>query len=235
MAKAKKKIDTANIEVADQLDRWAAKYRVSRNSYVEELSEALRTETDLHKWSEIDPFELLPTPEPHASVGLVRRIEMLTNIRNILVFLPVALTWAAVGQASSGFEKYVAQNGATVVNFLEFWQNGYGFLSGFWRLSDIARLDFLIITGVIVLTFLTSSLSRKANRDENVEYALIESDRSHIATQLVLLLVDKKKITNLTFNQSMSGAVQRLTNSTKALEKTVKELQKASKKLPKVE
>lgn len=234
MAKAKK-IDNSVVEAADQLDEWAKKYRVASNSYVQEISEALRSETDLHKWAEVNPFDLLPTPEPTGTFSLVRRIELLTNIRNVLVFAPVALTWAAVGAASSGFEKYVAQNGATVVNFLEFWQNGYGFLASFWRLSDIARLDFLIIATVIVLTVFTSTLSRRANRDEHNEYARIESDRTHIATKLVLALSDKQKINNVTFNKSLAGAIQRLTNATKALEKTAKELQKSAKKLPKVD
>ena len=230
-----RKIDTAHIELADALDLWAKKNQVSKNPYVTELSDALRDKSELHKWSELDPFELLPIPVPHKTDAVLRRIDLLTNIRNVLVFAPVALTWAAVGQATQGFEKYVKQNGASVVNFLEFWQNGYGVLSSFWRTADVARLDFLIIAAVIALTVAASVLNRRANQTESAEVSRIENERTLLATQITMFLFDKKKITNLTFNQSMSGAIQRLQNATAALEKTAKELQKSTKKLPKLD
>lgn len=234
MAKVKKK-ENSNSVLAEQIDEWARKNGVARNSYVSELSNSLRENSDLHKWAEMDPFEHLPLPEPRSSNNTVRRIDLLSNIRNVLVFAPVGLTWAAVGQATQGFQKYVSQNGATVVNFLEFWQNGYGVLSSFWRISDIARLDFIIIAAVIALTIATSVLSRRVGKQEEIEMARIESDRSSLATKITLHLFDKKKITNITFNQSMAGAIQKLTNATTALEKTARELQKISKKFPKAD
>ena len=231
----KRKNDSAHIELADALENWAKKNQVFKSPYVTELTTALREKSELHKWAELDAFELLPIPTPRLTENVLRRIDLITNIRNVLVFAPVGLTWAAVGEATRGFEAYVKQNGASVVNFLEFWQNGFGVLPSFWRIGDVARLDFLIIAGVIALTVAISVLTRRANKNELHETTKIDNDRILLATQLTLFLMDKKKLTNLTFNQSMSGAIQRLQNATTALEKTAKELQKSTKKFPKID
>ena len=132
---AKKPIE--NVELAQSLSKWAAEYECS-NELTDSLTKALEAKKDLHKWADLDPFEYLPMPSSHRASRQLRVIETLTILRNVLVFAPVALTWAAVGQASSAFEKYVAANDATVVNFLQFWQNGYGVLASFWRLADVA-------------------------------------------------------------------------------------------------
>jgi hypothetical protein len=54
-----------------------------------------------------------------------------------------------------------------------------------------------------------------------------------MAAKLALFFVDKKKITKVTFNQSIASSVQRLVNATTALDKSAKEIAKVSKRLPK--
>jgi hypothetical protein len=219
--------------IAQQVSDWARKYECS-NELIDGLVKDIEAKKDLHKWADLDPFEFLPMPSSHRSSRALRLIETLTIIRNVLVFAPVALTWAAVGEASKGFEKYVANNDAAVVNFLQFWQNGYDVLPSFWRLADVARLDFLIIGVVIVLTLVSSYRNQKLSVSENDEIMAIENDRQLIAAKLALFLVEKKKISNVTFNQSLAGSVQKLQNAAAALEKTAKEMAKASTRLPKV-
>jgi len=228
---AKKPAD--NAVIAQQVSDWARKYECS-NELIDGLVKDIEAKKDLHKWADLDPFEFLPMPSSHRSSRALRLIETLTIIRNVLVFAPVALTWAAVGEASKGFEKYVANNDAAVVNFLQFWQNGYDVLPSFWRLADVARLDFLIIGVVIVLTLVSSYRNQKLSVSENDEIMAIENDRQLIAAKLALFLVEKKKISNVTFNQSLAGSVQKLQNAAAALEKTAKEMAKASTRLPKV-
>lgn len=223
-----------NVELAQALQEWIDKHECA-NELTSELAKAIEEKKDLHKWAELDPFEFLPMPATHRASKQLRLIETLTIIRNVLVFAPVALTWAAVGEATKAFEKYVAENDASVVNFLEFWQNGFDVLPAFWRIADVARLDFLIIAVVIVLTLLASYKGQKLAVIENQEIVEIENDRQLMATKLALFLVDKKKITNVTFNQALAGSVQQLRTATAALDKTTKEMLKASKRLPKTD
>lgn len=221
-----------NLEMAQELEKWGRRFD-SHNELTKKLVSDLETKSDLFKWAELDPFEFLPMPVAGKSHKKNRLLENLTILRNVLVFAPVALTWAAVGEATTAFEKYVAANDTAVVNFLEFWQNGYEVLPAFWRIGDVARLDFLIIVAVIGLTLFVSYRGQKLLASEMAESIDIEDSRQLMAAKLALFLVDKKKITNVTFNQSLAGSAQRLVSATTALDKSAKEIAKVSKRLPK--
>lgn len=229
-----KKAATEHLEMAQQVSNWAKKYS-SHNDLTKKLVSDLESKTDLHKWAELDPFEYLPYPGAVGSAKKNRLIDNITVLRNVLVFAPVALTWAAVGEATKAFEKYTAENSTAVVNFLEFWQNGYGVLDAKWRISEVARFDFILILLVIVLTLFISFAGQKLTKAENLENVKFEDSRQLLAANLAFFLSDKKKITNVTFNQSLAGSVQRLVTATSALEKSAKEISKVSKRLPKQE
>lgn len=221
-----------NLEIAQALAAWSKKYSCN-NKLTEKLVSDLENKSELHKWAELDPFEFLPYPRSTASDKKNRLVDTLTVLRNVLVFAPVALTWAAVGQATTAFEKYTAANDGAVVNFLEFWQNGYGVLDSKWRISEVARFDFILILLVIILTLFISYTGQKLAKSETLENISIEDNRQFLAAKLAFFLADKKKITNVTFNQSLAGSVQRLVAASAALEKSAKEISKVSKRLPK--
>jgi hypothetical protein len=86
---------------------------------------------------------------------------------------------------------------------------------------------------VIVLTLFISFAGQKLAKSEILENINIEDSRQLLAAKLAFFLTDKKKITNVTFNQSIAGSIQRLTAATAALEKSAKEISKVSKRLPK--
>ncbi len=46
-----------HIEIADQVDFWARKYRVSTDPYVNGLSTALREKKNLQIWASMNPVE----------------------------------------------------------------------------------------------------------------------------------------------------------------------------------
>lgn len=223
-----------NLEIAQELSEWTKKYSCN-NELTEKLVSDLENKSNLHKWAELDPFEFLPFPGAVVSTKKSRFLDNLTVLRNVLVFAPVALTWAAVGEATKAFEKYTAENSTAVVNFLQFWQNGYGVLDSKWRIGEVARLDFILVLLVIVLTLLISFAGQKLAKTENLENTKIDDSRQLLAVNLTFFLSDKKKITNVTFNQSIASSVQRLVAATSALEKSAKEISKVSKRLPKQE
>jgi len=228
------KKSSENIALANQLTEWAKKYGCE-NELTNSLAKSLESKKDLYKWADLDPFNFLPFPIHRRDERKIRLIGRLTILRNVLVFSPVALTWAAVSEATKAFEKYTSENDTAVVNFLEFWQNGYGVLGDFWHLAEVARLAVIIIAIVILLTFYTSFQDQRISDSESGALQRLDNDRQVLATNLALFLSDKKKITNLTFNQSLAGAVQRLQSATNSLDSSAKEIYKASKKLPKVD
>lgn len=220
-----------HIEIADQVDFWARKYRVSRDPYVNGLATSLREKKNLQIWASMNPVEYLPQPEITEGLAIARWARLLTLIRNVLVFAPVALTWAAVGQATSAFSRYVAENGADVVNFLDFWENGYGYLGSEWQISHVAFLDFIIILIVIILTLIASVFGKRASESQASFEQEIERERIGLAVEINSFLFDKQKATSVTMNASLAGAIAKLLNATDALEEVSKNLAKSSKKV----
>jgi hypothetical protein len=219
--------------LAEKIRAFAAEHKVSKDPYINGLLEAIDSKKNLHIWAELNPLDYLPHPEAKSHFNKARLVRVLTVIRNVLVFAPVALTWAAVGEATTGFSKYIAENGADVVNFLDFWQNGYDILAEEWRIGNVARLDFLIVAIVIALTLYVSQAGHSADALREVEENEIDGKRLALALEIHAQLHEKKKITAVTMNASLAGAISRLVSATHNLEDASKVMEKASRKLPK--
>ena len=216
----------------NSLQSWATLYGVQADPYVSGLTSAVAARKNLPMWASLDPLEYLP----HADVNTHKRLHLLSLImsvlRNSLVFLPVALTWYAISKATSAFATYTADNSLSVVNFLDFWENGYGVLAEEWSLSHVATLDFQIILGIIGLTIAITFLDRSLREKKNQALQTADEDRIQMALAISSYLFDQQRVTNVTVNQSLSRAIRDILNSTDSLEKTSKELNKTVKLMP---
>lgn len=229
---ASEKKTPPHLILVNSLQSWSTLYGFKDDPYVSGLTEAVATRKNLPMWASLDPLEYLP----HADVHTHKRLHLLSLImsvlRNSLVFLPVALTWYAISKATSAFALYTADNSLSVVNFLDFWENGYGVLAEEWSLSHVAALDFQIILVIIALTVVITFLDRSLKNSKNK--ALQEADNERIQMALVIstYLFDQQRVTNVTVNQSLSRAIRDILNSTDSLEKTSRELNKTVKLMP---
>lgn len=219
--------------LATSISEWVSKYQISNDPYLSGLLRAIDERRDLHIWAELDPLDYLPHPETTAGFAQDRLVRILTVIRNVLVFAPVALTWAAVSAATTGFSRYIEENGANVVNFLDFWQNGYDILAEEWKIGNVARLDFIIVMIVIALTLYVSRGGHLSDMARRKGEAAIDSERLALAIEIRTALHDKRKITAVTMNAALAGAISRLNVSTRDLEDAARYMEKASRKLPK--
>lgn len=226
---AGKKVQPTTI-LAEKLEEWSRLRGVERDPYLSQLTASLKERKNLHIWAELQPLDFLPYPKSEAKNRQSDLVRILTIIRNVLVFAPVALTWAAVSAATTGFAAYTKENGASVVNFLDFWQNGYGYLSDKWKIGEVARLDFILVMIVIVLTLFVSIVGHRAQQLRNEEEALIDQERATIALEIAQVLHDKRKITTVTMNQALAGSISRLVSATQNLEAAAKEINKTQKK-----
>lgn len=218
--------------LALNLSRWISQHNLQSDPYLNGLLSAIDNKKDLHIWAELNPVEYLPHPETNAGAATARLVRLLTVIRNVLVFAPVALTWAAVSAATSGFSEYISANGADVVNFLDFWQNGYDILGSEWRIGNVARLDFIIVMIVIALTLYVSQGSHKVDELQRLAEEAIDRQRLALAIEIHAALHDKRKITNVTMNASLAGAISRLVSATHSLDGAAREIEKTTRKLP---
>ena len=229
---ASEKKTPPHLILLNSLQSWSTLYGVQADPYVSGLTSAVAARKNLPMWASLDPLEYLP----HADVNTHKRLHLLslimTVMRNSLVFLPVALTWYAISKATSAFATYTADNSLSVVNFLDFWENGYGVLAEEWSLSHVATLDFQIILGIIGLTIAITFLDRSLRDKKNQALQAADEDRIQMALAISSYLFDQQRVTNVTVNQSLSRAIRDILNSTDSLEKTSKELNKTVKLMP---
>ena len=224
---SKKVLQTAAL--AEKLRGWMLIRNVKSDPFLKNLTESLETGKNLHIWAELNPLEYLPHPDASGHLRKQSLVRIFTIIRNVLVFAPVALTWAAVSEATTAFANYTAENANAVANFLDFWQNGYGYLASHWKIGHVAQLDFVIILIVIGLTLYVSFASHRVNSSRVLEERKLDQERAALALEITLEIHDKKKLTAVTMNQSLAGSVSRLVTSTKALETAAKNIAKASR------
>jgi hypothetical protein len=233
MAPRKPRKPQAIDALAGSISTWIARHNLQNDPYLNGLLAAIKDKKDLHIWAELDPNDYLPHPNTQAGFAKARLVRILTVIRNVLVFAPVALTWAAVSAATTGFSQYIKQNGADVVNFLDFWQNGYDILGNEWKIGNVARLDFFIVLIVIALTLYVSQVGHTVDELKNASEDAIDYERLALAIEIHAALHDKKKISTVTMNASLAGAISRLVAATHNLEDASHAIEKASRKMPK--
>lgn len=210
--------------LAANLLSWSKRYDLESDPYVEYVTLNLVKRRNLPLIAEMDPILNLPTRPGKMKMQSSMLIQTLTVIRNTLVFAPVALTWAAVSHATSGFAKYVDENPDSVANFLQFWQNGYGYLAEEWKIGTVANLDFLIIMVVIALTLYISFTTNRVTSRRHFELSAFREDRMRIAIELKEFLDTKRRVSPVTVNQSLAKSVQNLENSTSALDLSTEKL-----------
>lgn len=203
------------------LDGWASRWSEEDHPYVKGLSEALPVQRNMTMWASLSPFDLLPYPKVTAGTSLDRAAKLLELIRNVAVFVPVAITWWAINVATRKFGELQTLTGLTnstgkaidpgTISFLAFWQDGYGLLKdGLFsaKISHIALVDFTIITGIVVLTLVSSAFGRLSAHREDLEQELADAHRSDLALFLTNALEGKRSASP----QSIAGSIADVLN-----------------------
>lgn len=218
--------------IFNSLTSWKSLYQIDGDPYVEGLLSALVENKDLEIWASLNPLEYLPHSPAIENQPFNRAIFILAIIRNSLVFSPVALTWLAISKATAAFSAYTAENSLTVVNFLEFWENGYGVLGKTWSLSRVATLDFQIILLIIALTVFLGISERRTRKMRSAAMDEADRDRIQISLELSKYLYDKQRPTVAVVNATTASMLQNLKSASKAMEQSSKELNKSVRALP---
>lgn len=230
-ARSRKKSEAPNQELIEDLKSWARSNGSSSDALVSELVTDLEQMRDLSTWASLPTIELLPPINSSKADRKITIANRIAIIRNILVFVPVALTWIAVSKATAAFGAYTSANKSAVVNFLEFWQNGYGVLAKEWTIGQVAFTDFAIITLVIVLSLTVSFMEIQHKKILSSEVSKRENERMALGIRLHKYLESKKVSTPEVVNANVSNSVRNLLTASKDLAKTSKDLSKDIKRV----
>ena len=203
------KIDQASL-LLDEVNAWALTNGQLNDPYIRELTKALSTGEDLIAIAEFNPLDTLPRPTLKTGARSLSLSNTLSIFRNVLVFLPVALTWIAISKSTTAFAAYTEANKGSVVNFLEFWQNGYGVLPKSWTIGEVAFLDFMIIITVIALTLITAFMNKSRVAKQKAFAAQASIGRLELAISINKFLVAARTPTTTSINQTTAATVASL-------------------------
>ena len=225
MARPKRR--NTHLELLESLETWSIHHGLGEDPYIQKLSKVILENRKFSYLASSSAVDHLPTPKIKG--GRVNLLFSLVLLRNILIFLPVGLTWLAISQAAIAFNVFAKNNPKSIVNFLTFWQDGYGVLDSKWKLSHVAILDAVIMLLVIVLVFITTLLSKLNNQSLSRERNAIERERMSLALRIDEHLESKKAISNVSFNNEVARIVYNLRSASESLYDATSNLNKSIK------
>ncbi|MBW8485534.1 hypothetical protein [Actinomadura parmotrematis] len=181
-------------ETAGELTELAADpLLAARADQLRDLAAAMTDRGAAERWCEIDVFAAFPPDTADRPAGrraptdrktrrwVLRGIDV---VLPVLVFVPIAITWFGLTQATGAYGEAIAASGTDIARrpFLELWQQGFGGrLAGWARFDSIAMMTLTGIGLLMVLTVTERILLRSAEeRAEHEEQAL----RSRLRTAL---------------------------------------------------
>ena len=217
------------------LDRWAERWSVQDDPYVEGLTEAIRDNKNMTMWASLDPYEKLPSPPPVAGRRLNQITQVATGLRNVLVFVPVAITWWAIGKATSAFGDYKDLHpDERSIAFLDFWRSDSELLTNEKlfgltpKIQEIAYFDFLLIAVVVALTILAGAIGALAERRGDLQEDRIETERSRVALELIDALENKRTASPETIAGSIATVLNDLVDASREVRNAALQLEQAS-------
>ncbi len=169
---------------------------------LDDLSEAISSEQGRQRWSDVDLRRAFNTDRlahafavKHEGGYAPQRIEIADKLRNVLVLVPILLTWWALGAAVSNYAEYEAQNPQHGNSFLVLWENGFDGIANSWfepSLSHVAFLDAILIGVIILLTFYAHG--RREEQEDTIAdtSSLFQAEMDNaLAEASVLLATDR--------------------------------------------
>jgi hypothetical protein len=197
--------DGDRAELADHLDEMAATLEPVDERAAERmrsLARAVATDEGRQRWAEVDLRRAFNTERLAYAYALRREggyahstIAGADRLRNVLVLVPILLTWFALAEASRAYDRFLALNPDEVRQpFLLLWERGFGGQANpiAPSFSTVALIDAVLIAFIIVLTLY--SHGRREAREEKIDQSAerFQTDLDNVlAEAAVVLAVDR--------------------------------------------
>ncbi|HEY1351960.1 MAG TPA: methyl-accepting chemotaxis protein [Ktedonobacteraceae bacterium] len=173
--------------------------------HIQNLSASLGNLTQARVWGGIDLprvinpdaiaecYERLNQPAHSGPGSLARALEA---GRNVLIFLPIAITWLAISQATSAYHQLLSQCLQHCPNqvqqpFLYLWEQGFG--GGFpdlLRLSNVGLIDAGILALILLATLYVSAAAGRSNRWQEYQEQRVRTAAQTLRLDLTNSLAD---------------------------------------------
>jgi len=230
VARDVKSSDSAK-ELTQSINDWAEAFGHSSDPYLQSLISDMEAGRNLEYWASVDPIEYLPNSDSVTSIPILRWARLASGARNIIIFLPVALTWAGVSQATTKFNDFVKSNEGTPANFLQFWQDGYGLLDDFWKIGSIAMLDFMLVALVILLSAFVAVAQTRGQMHASRLSASFSRERRLLGLKIKIYLFAHKTVSVAQVPGDVQKSVEALKVAMRDMQAVVEGLKKSTSKL----
>lgn len=217
-------------EVADQLDGIATSIdRVDARSArrLGELATALTTETGRQRWSDVDLQRAFNTDRlshayavEHEGGYAPNLVEVADKVRNVLVLVPILLTWAALGEAATAYDRYIRENPDQASQpFLLLWQRGFGGQAGLLSptFSTVALIDAIVIVAIILLTLYAHGRREKQEDRIADTAAAFQAEFDNALAEAGVLLATDRSSRPVQLADSVERLADNFENSSQAL------------------
>ena len=155
---------------ADQVEKTDS-YAAKR---LRDLAQAVNGGHHSDAWAANDIHQIIDVDKIVARYQVQTRLDLLITIleliRNVLIFLPLVITWWGISQAMTAYSSLNSTQ--TQLPFILLWEHGFGDkLPSSLYFSSVAWDDVIILTIMLALTFITLLLSNivRQNRDNKAQ------------------------------------------------------------------
>ncbi|MEV4833410.1 hypothetical protein AB0K05_02740 [Nonomuraea sp. NPDC049486] len=140
-----------------------------RAEQLRELAKATTTPSEAERWCEVDLFAAFPPRESvipavsEVSPKWYRLLKFLDLIQPVLVFLPIAVTWFGLKEATTAYGETLAAGGIEAARrpFLEMWQQGFGGRLPAWLQFDGVAVLTLSAIGLLIVVTISERMLRR--------------------------------------------------------------------------
>ena len=192
-----------------------------------DLASSLATERGRQRWADVDLRRAFHTDRLSHAYALKREggyapqsIEVADKIRNVLVLVPILLTWAALAEAVRGYADYInAHPDEERRPFLLLWQNGFGGESTLLSpsFSTLALTDAVIIVIIILLTLYAHGRREKQEDLISDTSAEFQADMDNALAEATVLLAGDRSSRPMLLTDSVERLADRFERSSQAL------------------
>ena len=207
-----KSADRDRLGAADALRKWIVERSPTNAHILEQLESDLRKNQRLNEWGQFALEDLLRPPRRDASRFIAHKVAaIVTFFRNLVLFIPVAVTWLAIERAAVKFSDKLELGINTT--FLEVWLND----DIFFTLATTAAIDAGLIGLLIVLTLAAQSFEVVADRSARQADESDERDFQSVLVNVGLFLHGFRSITPSALKSGLAEAVDNLRKSSEQL------------------
>lgn len=163
-----------------------------------DLAEAVGSDAGRQRWADVDLRRAFQTERLAYTYAKLREggnvssaIIYADRLRNVLVLVPIFLTWFALAEASRAYaEQLVADPSVAGQSFLFLWERGFGGHASPLApsFSQVALIDAVLIGIIIILTFY--SHGRREAREDKIDATanLFQADLDNVLAEASVIL-----------------------------------------------